>query len=35
MTKDEVISQAVKSIKRIARYTDNIEFSSEDAGDLI
>ena len=32
MTKDEVISQAVKSIKRIARYTDNIEFSSEDAG---
>jgi len=32
MTKDEVINQAVKSINRIKKYTDNIEFSPEDAG---
>tara|TARA_E500000331_G_C17242795_1_gene707732 strand:+ start:252 stop:1805 length:1554 start_codon:yes stop_codon:yes gene_type:complete len=32
MSKDEVISQAVKSINRIKKYTDNIEFSPEDAG---
>ena len=32
MSKDEVIDQAIKSIKRIKKYTDNIEFSPEDAG---
>ena len=32
MSKQEVIDQAIKSIKRIKKYTDNIEFSPEDAG---
>lgn len=32
MSKDEVVSQAIKSIKRIKKYTNNIEFSPEDAG---
>ena len=32
MTKDQVIDQAVKSIKKIRKYTDDIEFSPEDAG---
>jgi len=32
MSKKEVIEQAIKSIKRIKKYTDNIEFSPEDAG---
>jgi 2-isopropylmalate synthase len=32
MSKKEVIDQAVKSIKRIKKYTNNIEFSPEDAG---
>ena len=32
MSKSEVIDQAVKSIKRIKKYTNDIEFSPEDAG---
>ena len=32
MTPDEVVSQAVRSVKRATKYTDNIEFSPEDAG---
>ena len=32
MSKKEVIDQAIKSIKRIQKYTNNIEFSPEDAG---
>ena len=32
MSKQEVIQQAVKSINRIKKYTNNIEFSPEDAG---
>ena len=32
MSKKEVTEQALKSIKRIQKYTDNIEFSPEDAG---
>ena len=32
MSKQEVIDQAIKSIKRIKKYTDDIEFSPEDAG---
>ena len=32
MTPDEVISQAVRSVKRATKFTDNIEFSPEDAG---
>ena len=32
MSKKEVIDQAIRSIKRIKKYTDNIEFSPEDAG---
>ena len=32
MSKDEVVSQAIKSIKRIKKYTNDIEFSPEDAG---
>ena len=32
MTPDEVINQAVRSVKRAKKYTDNIEFSPEDAG---
>ena len=29
---DQVVEQAVKAIKRASKYTDNIEFSPEDAG---
>ena len=32
MTPDEVVAQAVRSVKRATQYTDNIEFSPEDAG---
>ena len=32
MSKEDVKSQALKSIKRASKYTDNIEFSTEDAG---
>ena len=32
MTPDEVVSQAVRSVKRATKFTDNIEFSPEDAG---
>ena len=32
MTPDEVVAQAVHSVKRATKYTDNIEFSPEDAG---
>ena len=32
MTPDEVVTQAVRSVKRARKYTDNIEFSPEDAG---
>ena len=32
MSKEEVVDQAVKSIKRIKKYTNDIEFSPEDAG---
>ena len=32
MSKDEVTDQAVRAIKRIQKYTNNIEFSPEDAG---
>jgi len=32
MTPDEVVSQAVRSVKRATKFTNNIEFSSEDAG---
>ena len=32
MSRKEVTEQAIKSIKRIQKYTDNIEFSPEDAG---
>lgn len=32
MTPDEVVSQAVQSVKRATRFTNNIEFSPEDAG---
>jgi len=32
MTPDEVVSQAVRSVKRATKYTNNIEFSPEDAG---
>ena len=32
MSKQEVIDQAVSAIKRIKKYTNNIEFSPEDAG---
>jgi len=32
MTKKEVVDQAIKSIKLIKKYTNNIEFSPEDAG---
>lgn len=32
LSPDQVVEQAVKSIKRAGRYTDNIEFSPEDAG---
>ena len=32
MTKDEVVERAVKAVKRARQYTDNVEFSPEDAG---
>ena len=32
MTRDEVVALAVHSVKRATKYTDNIEFSPEDAG---
>ncbi|MDB4038784.1 2-isopropylmalate synthase, partial [Candidatus Thioglobus sp.] len=32
MTPDEVVTQAIRSVKRAAKFTDNIEFSPEDAG---
>ncbi len=32
MTPDEVIDHAVKAVKRALKYTDNVEFSPEDAG---
>ncbi len=32
MTPDEVVDHAVKAVKRALKYTDNIEFSPEDAG---
>jgi len=32
MTADQVLEQAVKAVRRASKYTDNIEFSPEDAG---
>ncbi len=32
MTPDQVVEQAVRSVKRALRYTDDVEFSAEDAG---
>ena len=32
MTPDEVVAQAVRSVKRATKFTNNIEFSPEDAG---
>ena len=32
MTPNEVVNQAVRSVKRATKFTDNIEFSPEDAG---
>ena len=32
MTPDQVVEQAVKAVKRARQYTDNVEFSAEDAG---
>jgi 2-isopropylmalate synthase len=32
MSKDEVVEAAVKAVKRASKWTDNIEFSPEDAG---
>jgi 2-isopropylmalate synthase len=32
MTPDEVLKHAVKAVKRALQYTDNVEFSPEDAG---
>ena len=32
MTPDEVVTQAINSVKRATKYTNNIEFSPEDAG---
>ncbi len=32
MTPDQVVDQAVAAVKRAGQYTDNIEFSAEDAG---
>ena len=32
MTPDEVVNQAVNAVKRARQYTDNVEFSPEDAG---
>jgi len=32
MTRDEVVAQAVHAVKRARKYTDDVEFSAEDAG---
>ncbi|MGD8909492.1 MAG: 2-isopropylmalate synthase, partial [Chromatiales bacterium] len=32
MQPDEVVAQAIHAVKRARRYTDNVEFSAEDAG---
>jgi len=32
MSPDQVVEQAVRAVKRARRYTDNVEFSPEDAG---
>ncbi len=32
MTPDEVVTQAIHAVKRARQYTDNVEFSAEDAG---
>ncbi len=32
MSPDQVVEQAVKAVRRARRYTDNVEFSAEDAG---
>ena len=32
MTPDQVVEQAVRAVKRARQYTDNVEFSAEDAG---
>ena len=32
MTPDQVLEQAVRAVKRARQYTDNVEFSPEDAG---
>jgi len=32
MTPDQVVEQAIKAVKRARKYTDNVEFSAEDAG---
>jgi len=32
MSPDQVVEQAVKAVKRARQYTDNVEFSAEDAG---
>ncbi len=32
MSPDQVVEQAVKAVQRARRYTDNVEFSAEDAG---
>ncbi len=32
MSPEQVIEQAVRSVKQVSKYTDNIEFSPEDAG---
>jgi len=32
MTPDQVVEQAVRAVKRARKYTDNVEFSPEDAG---
>ncbi len=32
MSPDQVVEQAVRSVKRARNYTDNVEFSAEDAG---
>ena len=32
MTPDQVVEQAVHAVKRARKYTDNVEFSPEDAG---
>jgi len=32
MSPDEVVAQAVHAVRRVRRYTDNVEFSPEDAG---